>query len=879
MDEGQKARELLPEHVRKSCDPARLGFRSTAELAGSPPMIGQHRAQEAIDFALDIADERYNLYVSGQSGSGRLTSVLKAVREAASSKRAETDWCYVYHFERPGEPLAISLPAGTAQTFAHDIDGFVIGCRRELRLAFESDGYRRQRDALVKEISSQHAQMLEELQRNALAHGFLLQETPGGITTIPLKRVDRKETLLNSLSARAPASGKVRPLSPEEFAGLPPQEQQRLREEHDVVEESFAEAVPKLRALEEEARNRVQKLDHDIAQSAVEHLADELVGRYAQYERVVDFIHHLESDILAHADVLRGTEDEAENTNETAREPNSDDLPTDDLSTNEQGGAVPSADSSAHDGRDGGDGVAMLLDRDLRERPAVAALLRRYHVNVLISHHEHDAAPVVQEINPTYQNLLGRIEFGLHEGLPYTDHLMIKAGAFHGANGGYLILQARALFTHPFAWEAVKRVLRFGVIGIESSDELQVTPVSASLRPEPIPAKIKVILIGDPDTYAALMILDPEFSELFKVRADFDQEMSRTPETERFYSEFVADLARAKSGPPLTADAVAKVIEEGSRWAEDQGRLSTRLRGIEDLVIESCYFASKDNASQTESQHVTRAIAAGERRMSLLSDKLDELIHQQTIMIDTAGEVVGQVNGLTVLSAAGYAFGKPARITARTSPGLAGIVNIERETQMSGPAHSKGILILTGYLAGRYAQDHPLSLSGSICFEQIYGEIEGDSASSSELYALLSSLAGLPVKQSFAVTGSVNQRGEVQAVGGVNQKIEGFFSVCSNAGLTGDQGVIIPKANVRNLMLREDVVNAIRAGRFHVFAVSSIDEGIELLTGVPAGQLDEHGQYPEGTVNWYVYRTLRTYIERMREFGSAAAPASTAKGS
>jgi predicted ATP-dependent protease len=516
-----------------------------------------------------------------------------------------------------------------------------------------------------------------------------------------------------------------------------------------------------------------------------------------------------------------------------------------------------------------------MLDEAFRDRPAVAALLRRYRVNLLVAHKAGMPAPVIQEINPTYLNLLGRIEFGLQGGLPYTDHLMIKAGAFHKANGGYLILQAAALLRHPYAWEAVKRVVRFGVIAMENSDEPQLTPVSASLRPEPIPALIKVILIGDLGIYAALLALDPEFGELFKVRADFDEEMERNRESEGYYSRFIADTARKAGVPPLTAQAVAALIEEGSRMVEDQDQLSTRLRALADLTLEAGYVAGQASATLTDRDHVAEAIAACDRRNGLLSDKLDKLIRQHTILIDTTGEVVGQVNGLTVLSSAGDSFGKPARITARTSPGLAGIVNLERETQMSGPAHSKGILILTGYLAGRYATDYPLSLLGSICFEQIYGEIEGDSASSAELYALLSSVSGLPLKQGLAVTGSVNQRGEVQAVGGVNQKIEGFFSVCAASGLTGDQGVIIPEANTRNLMLREPIVQAVQNGTFHIYAVSSIDAGIELLTGVPAGERAPGGTYPEKTVNWYVDQALRTFFQRVH--GVQMISAATAK--
>jgi predicted ATP-dependent protease len=440
---------------------------------------------------------------------------------------------------------------------------------------------------------------------------------------------------------------------------------------------------------------------------------------------------------------------------------------------------------------------------------------------------------------------------------------MIKAGAFHKAEGGYLILQAAALLSRPRAWEAVKRVVRFGVIAMENSDEPQLAPVSASLRPEPIPAHIKVILIGDPGIYAALLSLDPEFGELFKIRADFDEEMERSHESEGYYSRLIAETARQADLPSLTAEAVAALIEEGSRLVEDQDQLSTRLRAIADLTLEAGDMAGRAGARLTGREHVADAIAAADRRNGMLSDKLDKLIRQHTILIDTLGAVVGQVNGLTVVASAGDSFGKPARITARTSPGLAGVVNLERETQMSGPAHSKGILILTGYLAGRYATDYPLSLLGSIGFEQIYGQIEGDSASSAELYALLSSLSGLPIKQGLAVTGSVNQHGEVQAVGGVNQKIEGYFAVCAAAGLTGDQGVIIPEANARNLMLREHVVQAIQSGAFHIHAVSSIDAGIELLTGVSAGERDAAGSYPEKTVNWYVDQTLRTFFQRV----------------
>jgi predicted ATP-dependent protease len=832
-------------------DPVALGFDTTAALAAPEGIAGQERALEAIAFALSIGDQQYNLYVSGEPGTGRSTAVARAVQRAAHARPAASDWCYVHHFERPGEPQALELPAGSAPDFAHGLDACVIECRRALRRAFGAETYRQQREALLKDLNGQREQMLSSLQREALAHGFMLQATPTGLATIPLKHAAPHAAPTENADT-APEHG-LEPMTPFEFEALPEAERQRLSAESDLVQEVVAHTVPRLRALEEEARARLQELDTQVAQQVVDAQSADLIARWRHLEGVSEFLRRVTADIVAHADVLRALpalEARIERRHEGATE---------------LAEAEPAAPDSLLD-----------LDGDLSERPDVAILLRRYRVNVLVTGQEQPTAAVVQEITPSYGNLIGRVEFGLRDGLPFTDHLLLKPGAFHRANGGYLILQARDLLSRPRAWEAVKRVLRFGVVSMEGEDETGLVPASASLRPQPIPVRVKVILIGDPETYALLLTLDPEFPALFKVRADFAGAMPRTPEAERFYAQFAGDVARCAALPPLAADAVAALVEEGSRWVEDQTRVSTVLSAVRDLAIEAGSIATGGGAMETTSAHVAQAIATRERRVSLVPDRLDELIAEGTILIATAGEVVGQVNGLTVLSVGGHPFGKPARITARTAPGLAGIVNLERETMMSGPAHSKGILVLGGYLAGRYARDFPLSLSGTICFEQVYGEIEGDSASSAELFALLSSLADLPVRQGLAVTGSVNQRGEIQAIGGVNQKIEGFYTVCARQGLTGEQGVIIPRANVRHLMLRPEVVAAIGAGRFHVYAIASIDEGIELLTGVPAGGVDAAGAFPDGTVNARVSRTLSAFTQRMRQFGTAPALAERA---
>lgn len=865
--------ELTPEHVRKVTDPDSLGFATTEGMPPPARLVGQQVAQDSIDFALQMPDENYNLYVSGQSGSGRTTQVTQAVERAARQVHAPQDWCYVYHFDRPGEPMAISLPPGSAHTFAHDIEAFVIGCRRDLGHAFASEAYRSRRMETLRDVTTRRQQILEELQHEALSRGLLLEITPDEAAIIPLKPPQHaaqdaaQDAAQVAPGRRATASpqppGEPEPMTPMEFDTLPSEEQQHIVAQQQIVQEAFAQAVPRIQTLEQEARDRLRALNHDIAQRAVDRMSESLLSRYAGHAAIAEYVRHMADDIVAHADVLRATSLDAARS-EVAR--TSPPIAVD--------GVGPEAEQQ-DDGQDADrtliayeGGAERAPDGGSASRSALAVLLRRYAINVLVTHNADDHAPVVREINPTYFNLLGRIDFGLYHGLPYTDHLMVQPGAFHRANGGYLILQARDLFSHPLSWEAVKRVLRFGVIDTESSDELGNTPAGATLRPEPISVQVKVILIGDPATYTALSMLDPEFGELFKVRADFDSDMPRSAETERFYSQYAGDIAREDAGPPLTNDALARLIEEGSRWAGDQERLSTQLGSVQDLTIEACNLARREQSPVTTREHVARAIAARVRRLSLVSNKLDTLIQQGTILIDTSGAVVGQVNGLTVMSVAQYAFGKPARITARTSPGMAGIVDLERETLMSGPAHSKGILTLSGYLAGRFAQDYPLSLSGSICFEQVYGEIEGDSASSAELFALLSSLSGLPINQALAVTGSVDQRGVVQAVGGVNEKIEGFFTVCRTRGLTGEQGVLIPRANVRHLMLREDVVEAIRARQFHVYAINTIDEGIEILTGVPAGAALPDGAYPPDTVNGRVNRALRTFSQRVRAYGT-----------
>ncbi len=504
--------------------------------------------------------------------------------------------------------------------------------------------------------------------------------------------------------------------------------------------------------------------------------------------------------------------------------------------------------------------------------------LRRYGVNVLVDHAETEGAPVVYEDNPTYQNLIGRLEHQAQMGALLTDFTLIKPGALHRANGGYLIIDADKLLLQPQAWEGLKRALKSRRLSIESLGQQLGLISTVSLDPEPIPLSVRVALIGDARLYYLLLALDPEFAELFKVAADFDGQMPRDAEHQERYARLIATVAQREKLHPFDRSAVERIMDHSTRAVGDAERLSARMREVRDLMLEADYWAAEAEHQVVTAGDVQQAIEAQIHRSDRLRERVHESILRRITLIDTEDAVVGQVNGLSVLGLGNVAFGQPSRITARVTLGKGQVVDIEREVDLGGPLHSKGVMILTGFLQGRYAQDKPLSLSASLVFEQSYGGVDGDSASSAELYTLLSAISGVPLKQSLAVTGSVNQRGEVQAIGGVNEKIEGFYDICAARGLTGEQGVMIPVSNVQHLMLRPDVVQAVAEERFHIYAVAHVDQGIELLTGVAAGEPDEEGRYPEGTINAFVEARLAAMAEKARAYARGAAEPGTLEG-
>lgn len=787
---------ISSERLRWRCDPEELGFQTTAEVQPLDGLFGQDRGAEAIELALGLAAEGFNLYVAGPPGTGRETAVRDQIARAAASRPAPPDWCYLHNFQDPARPIAVELPAGQGPVLARDLDEFVVSCRREIPSLFEREQYQQRRAAILQGIERQREQRFVSLQEIANDAGFALQETPVGIATIPLL-------------------GPGKPMSPEAFALLPDERQATLRAEGQRLQGAIGDFLLAIRRLEREAQEQLATLDREVVTFAIGHHLDALRERYASIAVIVGHLAAIQADLLANLDDLRQPE----------------------------GGQVP----------------APFAQR--------GSPYERYRANVLVTNRPDDGAPVVHEPNPTYYNLLGRIDYRASLAAMATDYTLIKPGAFHRANGGYLLLQAREVLLNPFAWNILERALRDRELRIENlGDQLSAIP-TATLRPEPIPLKVKVVLIGDLATYQLLHQLDPDFRRLFRVKAHFGALLDRTPEAIRAYAAFVSHQVRHVGLLEFDRAAVARVVEYGSRLAGHQRRLSAQFDQIAEVLIEADFHARRDGAGQVGAAHVERALAAMEHRANLVEEETQRLIDDGTIAIDTRSEMVGQIHGLAVADLGDHRFARPARITARVGVGGDGLINIEREVELSGPTHSKGVAILGGYLLGQYARDLPLALSARLTFEQTYSEVDGDSASSAELYALLSALADLPLRQGIAVTGSVNQRGEVQAIGEATRKIEGFFAVCKAQGLTGEQGVIIPASNVQHLQLHDDVLASVEAGEFRIWAVGHIDEGLAILSGTTAGERLPDGTYPVETIHGRVQRRLRDLATHLSDFG------------
>ncbi|HHW38771.1 MAG TPA: AAA family ATPase [Bacillales bacterium] len=769
--------------LRSEFESENFSFETTDDLEKLPnEMIGQNRAEKAMNFGLTVEQSDYNLFVVGPAGTGRMTYTLDSVKKVAKLREVPTDWCYVYNFENPDMPLVISFPAGMGQKFQREIEVLLIDIERLIRSAFTSEVFEKEKRRILDEFRDEIEELWEQTDAYALDNQIKIERTPTGIETIPL--------LFG------------RPVEIKEFEQLADTNKKMIKDRENLVENKIDETIYQILKIEDQLRKKVNQFMMETAANAIQELFQPLRETYKENKKVLEYLEAYFHDVVTHFSffIEDKPEDEQQNIMNAL------------MGSKEQ-------------------------------------YLRRYTINLFVSQRNLNGAPIIYETNPTYHNLFGKVEYHGSLGSWDTDFTLVKPGALHLANGGYLILQATELLQHPNAWIRLKRALQTGSIQIENLNEDNGLIPTSGIKPEPIPLNLKVIIIGSYYLYDFLAEFDEDFHKLFKVKVEFVTLMDKDQENSWKMARFVKKFVDQEGLLPFHRRAIAKVIDYSSRLVDEQSKLSTNFHEITKVLVESSYWAKVDNESIVDGQHVGKALSEKALRSNHVTEQYREMINNGTIMVETDDSRIGQINGLAVLGTRDSVFGIPTKITAQTFVGKSGIMNIEREAALSGQIHNKGMMILTGFLSGEFAKNRPIPLSASITFEQTYSTIDGDSASSTELYVLLSSLADVPINQGIAVTGSVNQWGEIQSIGGVNEKIEGFYHICKERGLTGKQGVIIPKQNVQNLMLEDDVVEAVKQDQFHIWAVSHIAEGIEILTGISAGNVrNEKGKYPANTI-------------------------------
>ena len=817
MDRSTRAKkyEVPEDSLCWQCDTADMDFEFTDELSPLQGIIGQGRALDAIKFGLDLEKPGYNIFVTGLTGTGRASAVKAHLESMTQQKRAQgvipslSDWCYVNNFQDPDRPKILHLTPGAGKRLSQAMDDLLKSLRVELPKAFNSEEYTERRKELEEQGRARHQQEMRELEEEARAASFALRITQMGANLFPVA-----------------ADGQ--PISPEQFLGLDQAVRTSIEETRGRLMQEVQGRMENIRAIEKDTQDKAAALDQEVGESCLGELFRPLNREFEKSEDVVAFLAGVKGYSLSN---LRLFSEE-------------------DLNERGEGNQAP-----------------------LQPPPKQSDPYISFKVNVMVDNSAKDQAPIVIESNPNWVNLFGAIDRRAFMGAYFSDHTMLKPGAVHKANGGYLVLNANDLMVNPGVWEGLKRVIRNKEVRLEDPAVQSGMMTPQGLRPDSMPWNGKVVVTGDENVYRTLSTHDrDDFREMFKVKAEFDSQIDLSKESVADYCSFIHSACHDEGLLHCDRTGVARIVEFGARLAADQSKLSTRFGLVKDLLIESDYWARQDGADKVSGVHVKTAIDRKAHRLNLMEERIRDLISDGTIMVDLSGEAVGQVNGLAVYDLGDFSFGRPSRITARTYAGRSGVINIEREAQLSGRIHDKGVLILSGYLGSKFAQDMPLTLSASLSFEQSYEGVDGDSASSTELYAILSSLADAPIAQGIAVTGSVNQRGEIQPIGGVNEKVEGFFDLCRVKGLTGEQGVIVPHQNVKNLMLREDVVDSIQKGDFHIYAVKTIDEGIEALTGIEAGERVPGSGYPKGTVNWRVQKRLMELAGVIKSFYSGMSP-------
>lgn len=794
--------KLTSNQLYRKCDAAKFEFTTTADLEERLSALGQDRAISAVELGINIKSRGYNLFCLGPEGTGKTSLVKRILEKEGKERKTPDDWVYVYNFEEPHKPIAISFPAGEAVGFAKAMDEFAAFAEFDLPEVVKNELYEEQLKSIRDKYQEKRNDYIKVLQKKAKGKKVSLLHMPMGVVVAPMK------------------NGEI--ISPDVFDALSDEEKDEIMADLNAMQEEIAIHQDNAPQWEEKQSEEIKKLQEKLVKEAIKKPLDEIKKTYKGNKKAAEYLKTVQNYILENITTYVPNYDQ-DSKSQTEDEP-----------------------------------MAGLLNqlKGQQEEDRFA----KFKVNVVVKNVPDSGAPIVLLDHPTQGNLVGKVERIQQFGALITDFSLIKGGALHRANGGFLLIDARKLLLQPYSWDSLKRALASKEIKIEAPSE-DTSFATISLDPQPIPLDVKVVMTGDADLYDLLSERDPDFTDYFKVEADFGGVIDRTDENEIEYAKLIGSLSKKKNLRSLNKQAVAKIIEYSSRLADDTEKLTAHVASIGDLLKEADYWARKSKASQIGKNHIEQAIKSQIYRADRINRAMLEQIDKGTILMDVKGERVGQINGLVVYNFTRNSFGKPARITTQVRLGRGEFINIEREVEMSGPIHSKGVLILQALISNRFAKHTPLSLSASIVFEQSYGGVDGDSASSTEYYCMLSAISGLPIKQSIAVTGSINQFGEIQPIGGVNEKIEGFFEVCKYNGLTGKQGVIIPRTNVVNLMLREDVVEAVENGQFHIYAIDTVDDGIELLTGVPAGRPDKRGRFPKGTVNYLVQQSLDEYYK------------------
>lgn len=789
--------ELSYKDLKFTCDESVFSFEDTSELTPIVTGIGQERGIKALEFGVNVDIKGYNLYLEGPSGVGKTMYAKNYLDKISKKKKTPSDWCYIYNFDNPNEPIAVSFPAGQGKEFKETMDTFIKEIKSDIKSTFNNDEFEKEKKLIKQDFEQKRTSLLEKLNEDAGKHGFQVKSAQNGIYMMPV--IDGKT------------------IEEEEFDKLDDEIKRQFEEKSSIVQEQIMTVIAKIKEIERASDKHLEEWQSNIALLTVNSHINYIKNKYKRNKKVNKFLTDIKQDILKNISIFTA----------------------DDSNSQSQQQVGP------------------------RQEPPKPWL--NYRVNLFVDNSNLEGAPVIMDSNYSYHNIFGKLEYENYYGSLKTDYTMLKPGLLQIANGGYIIFQAKDLLANGICYEALKKALRIKQLSIENTPDQRSSMVMISLKPEPIPLDLKVIMVGNDTIYQSLLAMDSDFRKLFKVKVEFAEDAPLNDENMNKLAQFIHGFCEQEDLPPLDKTAVAKVVEYASKISGEKEKISTRFTDISQVVGEAATWAKMDKKKIVTANYIDTALKERIERVKKYDAKYMEMIKENTLLIETSGSKVGQINGLTVMTIGDYTFGKPVKITANTYMGKTGIINIEREVELSGSSHSKGILILSGYLGEMFAQDFPLSLTASICFEQLYNGVDGDSASSTELYAILSSLSGVPINQSMAVTGSVNQKGEIQPIGGVNDKIEGFYQVCKMRGLDGNHGVMIPVQNVQNLSLSDEIIEAVKNKKFHIYAISTIEEGIEILTGVPAGKKDSNGHFPAGTVNYLVYEKLKKYAKLSKD--------------